>query len=93
MGLVEDALEGLAGDPEAGAQHQKDLEGGGEAFELSMTVVVVLVGGAVGDADGDEGNGGGDEVDAGVRGLAQHAERPGEGTGNELEQGDGQGSH
>ena len=65
--------------------------GGGEAFELAVAVVVLLVGGAVGDADGEEGDGGGDEVDAGVGGFGEHAERAGEDAGDELEQRDGRG--
>ena len=51
----------------------------------------LVVGGPVGDADGEEGDGGGDEVDAGVRGLGEHAERAGKDAGEELEQGDGEG--
>ena len=56
-----------------------------------MAVVVVVVGGAVGDLDGEEGDGGGDEVDAGVGGLGEHAERAGEDAGEELEEGDAEG--
>ena len=56
-----------------------------------MAVVVLVVGGAVGDADGEEGDGGGDEVDAGVGGLGEHAERAGEDAGEELEEGDAEG--
>ena len=48
---------------------------------FAVAVVVVFVGGAVCDLDGEEGDGGGDEVDAGVGGLRQHAEGAGEEAG------------
>ena len=61
---------------------------------FAVAVAVVVVGGAVGGLDGEEGDGGGDEIDGGVGGLGQHAERAGEEPGDELEQGDdGGGAH
>ncbi len=88
MGVMHDAVDGGAGDPDAGAEHEDGLEGGGEALQLAVAVVVLLVGGHVRYADGEEGDGGGDEIDEGVRGLAEHAERAGEQAGEELEQRD-----
>jgi hypothetical protein len=87
----EDAVDGLIDDPEGGREHEAGFNEGGEAFDLAVTVVVIFVGGAVGHLDGEEGDGGGDEVDGGVRRLAQHAERAGEQAGEQLEQGDDRG--
>ena len=56
-----------------------------------MAVGVVVVGGTVGDLDGEEGDAGGDEVDAGVSGFGEHAERAGEEAGEELEERDTEG--
>ena len=58
---------------------------------FAVAVVVLIVGGAVGDLHGEEGDGGGDEVDGGVRGFGEHAERTGEEAGDELEDGDDEG--
>ncbi len=90
MFVEEDAADGLGENPDAGGEHEEGLDEGGEAFNFAVAVVVVLVGGAVGDLDGEEGDGGGAEVDAGVGGLGEHAEGAGEEAGKELEQGDDQ---
>ncbi len=88
---MDDALDGFGDDPDGGGEHDDGLDEGGEGFDLAVAVVVALVGGAVGDADGEEGDGGGDEVDAGVGGFGEHAEGAGEDSGEELEEGDGEG--
>jgi hypothetical protein len=67
--VEEDAVNRLGDQPDAGGKHDAGLDEGGEGLDLAMAVVVVLVGGAVGDLDGEEGDDGGDEVDAGVRRL------------------------
>ena len=56
-----------------------------------MAVGMVGVGRAVGDLNGEESDSGGDEVDAGVSGLGEHAERAGEEAGEEFEESDGEG--
>ena len=70
----EDAMNCLVDDPDGRSQHEAGFDEGGEGFDFAMAVGVIVVGGAVGGADGEEGDGGGDEVDGGVRGLGQHAE-------------------
>ncbi len=50
-----------------------------------MAVVVLVVGGAIRDTHGEERDEGGDEIDGGVRCLGEHAERPGEKAGKQLE--------
>ena len=57
-----------------------------ERFDLAVAVVVIFVGGPVGDLDREERDGGGDEIDGGVRGLGQHTERSGEDSGEQFEQ-------
>ena len=56
-----------------------------------MSVGVVGIGRAVGDLDGEEGDAGGDEVDAGVCGLGEHTERTGEEAREEFEESDAKG--
>ena len=87
----DDAADGFGEDPDAGAEHEDGFDGGGEAFDLAVAVGVVVVGGAVGDLDGEEGDGGGDEIDAGVRGFGEHAEGAGEEAGEEFEERDAEG--
>jgi hypothetical protein len=91
MVVEDDAADGLGDDPEAGDEHEAGLDEGGEALHLAVAVVVLVVGGAVGDLDGEEGDGGGDEIDGGVGGLGEHAERAGEKAGDQLEQGESEG--
>ena len=86
--VKEDALNRLGDNPEARAQHDEGLNQGGERLSFAVAVVVVCVGGAVGDLDREQGDGGGDEVDGGMGRLAQHAERAGEHAGEQLEQRD-----
>ena len=90
MLVEEDAADGFGENPDAGGEHQEGLDEGGEAFDLSVTVVVIFVGGPVGDLDGEEGDRSGAEVDAGVCGLGEHAQRAGEQSGQQLEQGNDQ---
>ena len=86
--MEDDAVDGFGDDPDAGGEHDEGLDEGGERFDLAVAVVVVFVGGTVGDLDGEQGDDGGDEVDAGMRGFAEHAERAGEKAGEQFEQGD-----
>ena len=79
----EDAADGFGEDPDAGAEHEDGFDAGGEAFDLAMAVGVAVVGGTVGDLDGEEGDAGSDEIDAGVCGLGEHAKRAGEEAGDE----------
>jgi len=88
---VGDTTDGFGEDPDAGAEHEDGLDAGGEAFDLAVAVGVVGVGGSVGDLYGEEGDGGGDEVDAGVGGFGEHAEGAGEEAGEEFEKRDGEG--
>jgi len=86
-----DPANGFGEDPDAGGEHEDGFDAGGEAFDLAVAVGVACVGGAVGDVNGEECDGGGDEIDAGVCGLREHAERTGEETGDEFEERDGEG--
>lgn len=53
-----------------------------------MAVAVVVVGGAIGGADGEERDRCADKIDAGVGGFREHSERTGEQASHELEQSD-----
>ena len=67
--VEEEAVDGLVDDPDGGGKHEAGFDEGGERLDFAVAVVVVVVGGAVGDLDGEEGDGRGDEVDAGVGSL------------------------
>ena len=85
--VEEDAVDGLVGDPDAGDDHEAGFDEGGEVLDLAVAVGVVFVGGLAGDADGEEGEAGAEQVDAGVGGVGEHAERAGEDSGDDLEEG------
>ncbi len=69
MAAEEDAVDGLVDDPDGGGEHEAGLDEGGERLDLAVAIVVVFVGGAIGGAHGEEGDGGGDHIDAGMRGF------------------------
>ena len=82
----DDAADGLGYDPDAGGEHDAGFHECRERLDLAVSVVVVFVRGSVGDLDGEQGDGGGDQVDGGVSRLAEHAERAGENSSQQLEQ-------
>ena len=63
MAVEDDAADGLVDDPRAGGEHDARLDEGGQRLHLAVAVVVHLVGGTVGDLDGEESDRRGDEVD------------------------------
>jgi len=67
-------VDGFPNNPGAGDEEQGGLEDGAEVFELGVAIGVVGVGGLVGDAHGEVGDDGGDEVEAGVRSLGEHTQ-------------------
>ena len=74
MPAMDDTANGFGGDPDGGAGHEQNFDPGRDAFEFSMSVIVLGVRGLVGDADGEQGEDGGEEVDAGMGGFAEHTE-------------------
>ena len=91
MVVQQNAAEGLVDDPDAGGEHDAGLDEGCKRFHLAVAVVVLFVGGTVGNLDGEEGDGRGDEVDGGVGRLAQHSQRSGEQASDQLKQCDDRG--
>jgi len=61
----------LVDDPDAGQQKQPGFHEGGEVLDLAVAVLVVGVGGLVGDSNGEVGEQGGDQIERGVRGLGE----------------------
>ena len=86
--VEEQPLDGLVDDPDAGDDQEEGLDEGGEVLDLAVAVGVVLVGGTVGDVDGQEGDDGGHQVEAGVGGLGQHPEAAGHEADDELDDGE-----
>jgi len=60
------ALDGLVDDPDAGQQQEAGLDKGGEILELAVPVLVIGIGGLVGNPHGKERYQGGDQVQSGV---------------------------
>jgi hypothetical protein len=89
--VKEQALDGFVDDDYAGQKQQAGFDEGGEIFHLAVTVLMVGVGGLVGDAHREEGNGGGDQIEEGVRGLGQNTQAASGDADKNLEGGDGYG--
>ena len=87
----EDPLDRLIDDPAAGDEKEDGLDEGGEILDLAVAVRMGFVGRAVRDADGDEGDERGDEVEPRMGGLGQDAERSAEEADDELHAGQAQG--
>lgn len=64
--LAEEAPIRLDEDPDAGGEEQDGLQERGEVFDLAVPVVVFVVGGAHRDADREEGEERGREIQSGV---------------------------
>ena len=69
-------VHGFDHDPDGRGNHDYHLDKGGERLDLAMAVVVVVIGWAVRDADGEERDYSSEQIDARVRGFGEHAERP-----------------
>ena len=63
--------------PGAGQQKQAGFNEGGEVFDLAVAVLVVGVGGLVGDSDGEIGEQRRDQIEGGVRGFGENAQAAG----------------
>ena len=88
LAAEEEAVDGFVDDPDRGGKHESGFHEGGKRFDLAVAVVVVVIRGTVGGAHAKEGDRGSDEIDAGVGGLREHAERAREDAGEQLEKGD-----
>ncbi len=80
---------GCDDDPEGGDGEEHSLSEGGEAFDFSVAVVVLAVGGDVGGFDADPGDDGDAEVEGGVDAFGDECEGAGEETDGEFEHGEG----
>ena len=84
----EEAEHGLVDDPGAGQQQQAGFDEGGKVFDFAVAVLVVGVGGLVGDADRKKGQQRCDQIEPGVRGFGENAEAAGGNADYDLEAGD-----
>ena len=76
-GMKEEALAGFVDDPDAGQQQQAGFEEGGEALDFAVAVLMIGVGGLVGDANRKIGKRRGDQVESRVRGFGEDAQAAG----------------
>ena len=72
--MPHETLPGFHQDPHHGKQHQQRFGERGKVFHLAVAVGVGFVGWPVRDRDGDQNEQGGQQIEAGVRSLGQHAE-------------------
>ena len=73
----EQAARGFPDNPGAGQEQQAGFNESGEVFDFAVAVLMIGVSGPVGDAHGEVGDAGGDEVEPGVRGFGEHAQAVG----------------
>jgi hypothetical protein len=78
-------------DPDAGQQQQAGFDEGRKVFHFAVAVLMVGIGGLVGDSDGQIGQRGGDEIQRGVRGLGENAQAAGGNAYHDFSAGDQQG--
>ena len=76
--LAEQAADGFPDDPGRGQEQQAGLDQRGNALELGMAVMVLIIRRAVTHPDGEIGDDGGPEIDEAVDRLGQDAEGAGE---------------
>jgi len=74
----EESLDGFIDDPGASQKQEKRLGEGAEVFDLAVTVLVVFIGSAVADANGEECDEGRNEIEGGMGGFREDAEAAGE---------------
>ena len=75
-------------DPGAGKQQQASLNKGGEIFNLAVAVLVIGIGGFVGDSNRKIGQQRSDQIEPGMRGLRENAQAAGGEANDNLEAGD-----
>ena len=64
-------------DPDTGKQQQRSLYKGGEIFYLAVSVLMLRVGGLVGNSNGEKREQRGDQIEPGVRRLRKNTETAG----------------
>ena len=75
--MEEEPGEGFIDDVERRDNQEPGFEEGREVFKFAVAVGMALVGGLIGDADGEKGDDGGDEVEAGMECFGENAEAAG----------------
>ena len=92
--IAQQAPQRLPGNPAGGDKQQTRLDKCCNALDLGVAVMVLVIGRAVGPADGEIGDDGGPEVDHAVDRFRQDAQRAGEHGGQKLAAGQkGAGAH
>ena len=76
--MKEQAVDRFPDDVDRGEKQQGGFDEGGEAFHFSVAVEMVCVGRLVCDANGEEGDHGGDEVENGMQRFGQNSEAAGD---------------
>ena len=72
--VEEEPFDRFVDDPDAGEQQQAGFKEGGEALDLAVSVLMFGISRLVGNADREIGNCGGDQIEAGMRGLGENAQ-------------------
>ncbi len=78
-------------DPDAGQQKQAGFDEGGEVLDLAVAILMVGVGGLVGDSDREICEQGGDQIQSRVRGFGEDAEAARSDADDDLSAGDEEG--
>ncbi len=72
--VKEEAVESFVNDVDGGEDEQAGFDECGEIFKFTVAVGMALVGGLIGDTNGEKGDDGGDQVEAGMEGFGEDAE-------------------
>src|ERR1700688_1502870 len=79
---------GLVDDPGASEQEQPGFDEGGKIFDFAMAVLMIRVGGLIGDADRKKSEDRGDQIESGMGRFRQNAEAARAETDHNFESGD-----
>src|SRR5258708_40361503 len=87
--MKKQSLDRFVDDDYASQQQKAGFNESREALNLAVTILMIGVGGLVGDAYGQQCNDSGDQIEERVGGLRQNSEAAGGDADNNLERGDG----
>ena len=88
--VKEKPLDGFVDDPDAGEQQQAGLEEGGEIFHFAVAVLVIGVGGLVGNPNRHQRDDGGDQIESGMQSFRKNAQAAGGNAHHNFQRGDGE---
>ncbi len=87
--MEEEPLDGFVDDPDTGEQEQAGFEEGRKIFHFAVSVLVIGVGGLVGDSNRHQGDDRGDQIERGMQRFRKYAQAAGGDAHHNFQRGDG----